>query len=57
MGDEFTIDDEDDLITDLEKDAFISSALSSILCEVYYKYEIFLAPITAGLISANFLPR
>ena len=35
---EFTIDNEDDLITDLEKDPFICSALSSVLCEVYYKY-------------------
>ena len=34
MGYEFTIDDEDDLITDLEKDPFISSALSSTLCEI-----------------------
>ena len=32
MGYEFTIDNENDLITDLEKDPFISTALSSCLC-------------------------
>ena len=54
------LDDEEDLITDLEKDPFISTALSSCLCEVYHKYGKLLAPVTAGLISAKhfkILPR
>ena len=55
MGYEFTIDSEDDLITDLAKDPFISTALSSCLCEVYYKYGSFLVPITGALISAKHL--
>ena len=45
---EFTIDNEDDLITDLEKDPFICSALSSVLCEVYYKYGIFFSANHGG---------
>ena len=53
MGYEFTIDNEDNLITDLGKDPFISTALSSCLCEVYYKYGLFLAPITGPMISAK----
>ena len=53
IGYEFTIDSEDDLITDLGKDPFISTALSSCLCEVYYKYGKFFAPITGALISAK----
>ena len=53
MGYEFTIDNEYDLITDLEKDPFISTALSSCLCKVYYKYGNFLAPIIEALISAK----
>ena len=51
MGYEFTIDNEDDLITNLKKDPFISTALSSSLCEVHYKYGKCLAPITGALIS------
>ena len=53
MGYEFTIDAKDDLIMDLEKDPFISTALSSCLCQVYYKYGKLLAPATACLISAK----
>ena len=53
MGYEFAIDNEDDLITDLGKDPFISTALSSCLCEVYCKYGNFLAPITGAIISAK----
>ena len=53
MGYEFTIDNENGLIADLEKDLFISTALSHCLCEVYYKYGKLLAPVTAGLISAK----
>ena len=40
------------MITDLEKDPFISTALSSCLCKVY-NYGKYLAPVTACLISAK----
>ena len=47
------IDDSDDLQKDLETDPIISSALSSILCEIYYKYSSYLAPISFGLITTK----
>ena len=50
---EFTINNEDDLITDLDKGPFISTALSSCVCEVYYNYGKSLAPVTACLIAAK----
>ena len=49
LGSEFTIDNKDDLITDLGKDPFISTALSSCFCE----YGNLLAPITRAMISAK----
>ena len=47
------IDDSDELQKDLEKDPIISSVLSSILCEIYYKYGGYLAPISFGLITTK----
>ena len=35
------------LLKDLEEDPFISHALTSICCELYYKYGMYLAPFTA----------
>ena len=37
------------LIEDLEEDPFINHALTSVCCELYYKYGMYLAPFTAML--------
>ena len=37
------------LITDLEEDPFVSNALNSATCELYHRYGMFLAPLTAVL--------
>ena len=37
------------LITDLESDPFVGHALSSATCELYHRYGMFLAPLTAAL--------
>ena len=37
------------LIDDLEGDHFVGHALSSATCELYHRYGIFLAPLTAAL--------
>ena len=37
------------LIADLEADPFVGHALSSATCELYHRYGMFLAPLTAAL--------
>ena len=37
------------LIADLEDDPFVGHALSSATCELYHRYGMFLAPLTAAL--------
>jgi len=41
------------LIEDLEEDPFINHALTSACCELYYKYGMYLAPITAMLTTVR----
>ena len=41
------------LIADLEQDPFVSSALQSACCELYYRYGMYLAPLTAALTTAK----
>ena len=41
------------LLEDLEEDPFINHALTSICCELYYKYGMYLAPFTAMLTTAK----
>ena len=41
------------LIEDLEEDPFINHALTSVCCELYYKYGMYLAPFTAMLTTAR----
>ena len=41
------------LLEDLEIDTFINHALTSVCCELYYKYGIHLAPFTAMLTTAK----
>ena len=38
-----------ELIADLEGDPFVGHALSSATCELYHRYGMFLAPLTAAL--------
>ena len=40
-------------LLDLEEDPFINHALTSICCELYYKYGRYLAPFTAMLTTAK----
>ena len=41
------------LLEDLEEDPFINHALTSISCELCYKYGMYLAPLTAMLTTAK----
>ena len=41
------------LLEDLEEDPFINHALTSICCELYYKYGMYLALFTAMLTTAK----
>ena len=42
-----------ELVADLEQDPFLSSALQSACCELYYRYGVYLAPLTAALTTAK----
>jgi len=42
-----------DVVVDLEEDPFVSSALSSACCELYFRYGMFLAPLTAALATTK----
>ena len=41
------------LVADLEDDPFVSSALSTACCELYYRYGMYLAPLTAALTTVK----
>ncbi|KAI0211962.1 hypothetical protein LSAT2_003160 [Lamellibrachia satsuma] len=41
------------LVADPEADPFIEYALSTATCELYHKYGMFLAPLTAALTTAK----
>lgn len=41
------------LVADLEADPFVGHALSSATCELYHRYGMFLAPLTAALTTAK----
>jgi len=41
------------LVDNLEKDPFVSSALSCACCELYFRYGMFLAPLTTALTTAK----
>lgn len=43
------VDSQPALIADLEDDPFVEHALSSAACELYHRYGMFLAPLTAAL--------
>ena len=42
------------LIADHEGDPFVGHALSSATCELYHRYSMFLAPLTAALITIKY---
>ena len=42
------------LIADLGADPFVEHALSSATCELYYKYGMYLAPLTTALTTAKY---
>jgi len=42
-----------ELVASLEQDPFVSSALQSACCELYYRYGMYLAPLTAALTTAK----
>jgi len=42
-----------ELVADLEQDPFVSSALQSACCELYYRYGMYLAPLITALTTAK----
>ena len=49
----FHVENPPKLLEDLEKDPLINHALTSVCCELYYKYGMYLAPFTAMLTTAR----
>ena len=45
----FPIENQPALVADLEADLFVEHARSSATCELYHRYGMFLAPLTAAL--------
>ena len=41
------------LLADLQEDPFVSSALSTSCCELYHRYGMYLAPLTAALTTVK----
>ena len=49
----FNVINQPKLLEDLEEDPFINHALTSVCCELFYKYGLYLAPFTAMLTTAK----
>ena len=47
------ITNQDALSEDLESDPFLNSALQRFKCELYYRFGLFLAPLSVGLITSR----
>ena len=47
------ISNQDVLSEDLESDPFLNSALQRFTCELYYRFDSFLAPLSNGLITSR----
>ena len=47
------ISNQDALSKDLENDPFLNSALQRFICELYYRFGSFLAPLSIGLITSR----
>ena len=41
------------LVADLEEDPFVGHALTTACCELYYRYGMYLAPLTAAMTTAK----
>ena len=41
------------LSKDLENDPFLNSALQRFTCELYYRFSLFLAPLSVGIITSR----
>lgn len=49
----FKVKDPPKLIKNLNEDPFLNHALNNACCELYYKYEMYLAPFTTILTTAQ----
>ena len=47
------ISNQDALSEDLENDPFLNSALQRFTCELYYRFGLFLAPLSVGLLTSR----
>ena len=47
------ITNQDALIEDLENDPFLNSVLQRFTCELYYRFGLFLAPLSIGIITSR----
>ena len=47
------ISNQDALSEDLENDPFLNSALQRFTCKLYYRFGLFLAPLSVGLITSR----
>ena len=45
--------DQDALSEDLENDPFLNSILQRFTCELYYRFGLFLAPLSIGIITSR----
>ena len=48
------ISDQDAMSEDLEN-PFLNSTLQRVTCELYYRFSLFLAPLSVGLITSRLL--
>ena len=47
------ISNQEALSENLEKDPFLNSALRRFTCELYYRFALFLAPLSIGIITSR----
>ena len=47
------ISNQDALSEDLENDPFLNPALQRFTCELYYRFGLFLAPLSVGIITSR----
>ena len=47
------IGNQQELITDLESDAFLNTALQIFICDLYYRFGALLAPVSVGIITGK----
>ena len=47
------IGNQQDLSDDLECDPFLNTAMQRFTCDLYYRFDAFLAPVSAGIITSK----